>query len=206
MGDPTPEDANRHRYTGYEMASRLAFFLTNSGPDDVLLDRAESGRLIEVDQIAEQAWRLLESPRARTAAQSFFAQYLDLGRLAHVDRDPAVYPGFGPALLGAMETEVRLMVDDIVFRRQGDIRDLFSAPKGYVNSALAALYEIEAPGAGEYIFVPVEFGPESHRAGILTLAAFLTMNAHASETSPTLRGKYIRERILCQTVPAPPMT
>ena len=42
------------------------------------------------------------------------------------------------------------------------------------------------------------------RAGILTSSAFLTMNAHATETSPTLRGKYVRERVLCETVPGPP--
>ena len=30
------------------------------------------------------------------------------------------------------------------------------------------------------------------------------MNAHPSETSPTLRGKYFRERIFTETVPPPP--
>jgi hypothetical protein len=30
------------------------------------------------------------------------------------------------------------------------------------------------------------------------------MNAHETETSPTLRGKYVRERVLCDVVPAPP--
>ena len=103
-----------------------------------------------------------------------------------------------------METEVRLLVDDLVFRSKGDIRDLFTEPRGYVNRALAELYGVEAPGASEIAFVPVDFPSESSRAGILTLGAFLTMNAHPTETSPTLRGKYIRERVLCQAVPAPP--
>jgi hypothetical protein len=121
-----------------------------------------------------------------------------------VERDPAQYPGFGPDLLRAMSTEVRLLVDDLVFRQRGDIRSLFSAPRGYVNRALADLYGVEAPGAGAHIFVPVEFGPETPRAGVLTLGAFLPMNAHASETSPTLRGKYVLERVLCRDIPAPP--
>jgi len=204
VGDPVPDMPGHRRFSDYEMASRLAFFLTDSGPDDALLDTAEAGELGTEADLAAHAWRLLEGPRARSAVQAFFAQYLDLERLAHVDRDPAEYPLFNPALLGAMEAEIRLLVDDIVFRQQGDIRDLFSAPRGYVNTALAELYGVEAPGASQHIFVPVEFTPETPRAGILTLGAFLTMNAHASETSPTLRGKYIRERVFCQTVPAPP--
>jgi hypothetical protein len=103
-----------------------------------------------------------------------------------------------------METEIRLLVDDVIFRRGGDVRGLFSTPRGYVNRGLADLYGVEAPGATGNAFVPVEFGPEDHRAGILTSSAFLTMNAHQSETSPTLRGKYILERVLCQNVPPPP--
>ena len=34
--------------------------------------------------------------------------------------------------------------------------------------------------------------------------ALLALNAHATETSPTKRGKFIRERFLCQSIPAPP--
>ena len=103
-----------------------------------------------------------------------------------------------------MKTEVELLVDDIVYRNPRDIRGLFSEPKGYVNRDLANLYGVDAPRATGSTFVPVEFDQNTPRAGILTLGAFLTMNAHQTETSPTLRGKYIRERVFCQTVPAPP--
>ena len=136
---------------------------------------------------------MLAKPRSRIAIQDFFSQYLDLGRLQEVERDPNLYPGYNSTLPKAMETEVRLLVDDLVFRSKGDIRDLFTEPRGYVNRALAELYGVEAPGASEIAFVPVDFPSESSRAGILTLGAFLTMNAHPTETSPTLRGKYIRD-------------
>lgn len=201
---PTADDPGRLRYTDYEMATRLAYLLTNSTPDAELLDAAERGELVEASGLEAQTRRLLGLPRAREAVQDFFAQYLDLPRLARVQRDPAAYPGFDAHLLWAMETEVRLLVDDLVFRRGADIRELLSAPRGYVNRGLATLYGIEAPGATGAVFVPVDFGPETPRAGVLGLAAFLTMNAHPTETSPTLRGKYVRERVLCQTVPPPP--
>ena len=205
QGEPRPEgDGTMHRYTAWEMAGRLAFLLTDAGPDDTLLDAAERGELDTPDQLSAHAERLLEGPRARAAVQSFFAQYLDLKRLEQVDLDPLLYPGFSRGLVRAMETEVRLLVDDLVFRRRADIRGLFSAPRGYVNRELAALYGIEAPGATTTAFVPVTFGADVPRAGVLTLGAFLTMNAHRTETSPTLRGKFIRERVLCQEVPPPP--
>jgi hypothetical protein len=72
-----------------------------------------------------------------------------------------------------------------------------------VNSELAALYGVEAR-RHPITFVPVELPEDGPRAGILTLGAFLTMNAHETENSPTARGKYVRERVLCQDVPAPP--
>ncbi|MCA9539623.1 MAG: DUF1592 domain-containing protein [Myxococcales bacterium] len=201
---PAPDDLDRRRYTPYEMASRLAFLLTDSAPDEALLDAAERGELLDPTTLAAQADRLLALPRARDAVQDFFAQYLHLPRLAPVQRDPAVYPGFDAQLLWAMETEVRLLVDDLVFRRHGDLRGLFSAPRAYVNRDLAALYGVDVPEATPTAFVPITFGPEVPRAGVLGLGAFLTMNAHPTETSPTLRGKYVRERVLCQTVPPPP--
>ena len=204
VGEPDPNDVQRRRYTSYEMASRLSFLLWNTGPDQDLLDAAGNGELLDDESLFRHADRLAASPRGRKAVQDFFAQYLDLGRLQNVDRDPALYPGYTPALPAAMETELRLLVDDLVFRRDADIRELFYVQRGFVNSELAAIYELDAPGATPVTFVPVDFPEDSPRAGLLTLAAFLTMNAHPSETSPTLRGKYVRERILCQEVPAPP--
>lgn len=204
LGEPDPEEAGARRYTSWEMAQRLSFLLWNTAPDQALLDAAERGELVDDVTLEAHAQRMLDDPRARRAVQDFFAQYLDLSRLARVERDPMRYPGASETLLAAMETELRLLVDDVVFRQDTDVRELFSAPRGYVNSELAALYGVTAPGASLVAFVPVEFPPESPRAGILTLGAFLTMNAHPTETSPTLRGKYLRERIFCQDVPPPP--
>lgn len=204
LGEPDPEDATRYRYTSWEMAQRLAILLWNSIPDEALLEAASQGLLLDDDSLNEQVDRMLQDPRARAAVQDFFAQYLDLKRLDDVQRDPARYPGYVPSLLDAMRTEVKLLVDDIIFTQDQDIRTLFSAKRSFVNDQLAALYEVDAPGAARWAFVPVTFDASSPRAGVLTLGAFLTINAHPTETSPTLRGKYLRERIFCQQVPPPP--
>jgi hypothetical protein len=204
VGEPDPEDPARLRYTSWEMASRLSFLLWNTIPDDALLDAAEADALSTRAGIAEQAERLLADPRARVAIQDFFAQYFDLGRLDGLSRDPTRYPLFTDTLVPAMRTEVQLLVDDFVHRRDADIRKVFSTRDTFVNDELAALYEVDAPGASAVAFVPVTLPEDGPRAGLLTLGAFLTMNAHETETSPTRRGKYVRERVLCDEVPQPP--
>ena len=204
LGEPDPGDPTRLRFTGHEMASRLSFLLWNTTPDDALLDAAAAGDLLTADGLELAAERLLADPRARVAIQEFFAQFLDLGRLDGVTRDPARYPQFSPTMLASMRTEVQLLVDDLIHRRDGDIRSIFSTRNTFLNSELAALYGVPAEGATPVTFVPVELPADGARAGLLTLGAFLTMNAHETENSPTARGKYVRARVLCQDVPAPP--
>jgi len=204
QGEPDPDDASLLRYTAYEMASRMSFLLWNRAPDKALLDAAANGSLLTDEGLRAEAERLLSLPPARKAVQDFFAQYFDLNRLNEVDRDSTVYPGFTETMPQSMRTELELIVDDFVFRQNGDIRGLFDTRKTFVNEELANLYGVEAPGATAISYAPVTLPPESNRVGILTLGAFLTMNAHPTETSPTLRGKYVRERVLCQTVPVAP--
>ena len=193
------------RYSDLEVASRMSFLLWNTGPDDALLDAAIAGRLSTTDGIEAEALRMLEDPRARRAVRAFFAQYFDLGRLNNVsERDMTLHPLFTPTLATAMRTEIELLVDDVVFTRDVDVRELLRTRRTFVNSELANLYEVSATNASPITFVPVELPEDGERAGILTLGAFLMANAHPTETSPTLRGKYIRERLLCDLVPAPP--
>jgi hypothetical protein len=204
LGEPDPERPDRLRYTSHEMASRLSFLLWNTTPDDELLDAAVGDALLTEAGLLEQAERMLADPRASAAVQEFFAQYFDLGRLDGIARDPVVYPLFSSTLPQSMRTEVQLLVDDFVFRRDADIRGIFGTRSTFVNEELAMLYGVDAPGASPIAFVPVELPADGPRAGMLTLGAFLMMNAHETEPSPTRRGKYVRERVLCQTVTPPP--
>lgn len=204
LGEPDPEQPGRLRYTSHEMGSRLSFLLWNTTPDDQLLDAADAGELLTDDGLRAHAERMIADPRASAAVQEFFAQYFDLSRLDGITRDPAIYPLFASTLPESMRAEVKLLVDDFVFRRDADIRGIFGTRTTFVNEELALLYGVEAPGASPIAFVPVELPADGPRVGLLTLGAFLTMNAHETETSPTLRGKFVRERVLCQSVMPPP--
>lgn len=205
MLDPEPDREGWRRYSDLEVASRMAFLLWNAAPDDALLAAAEDGALSTEEGLHGEALRMLEDPRARRAVRAFFAQYFDLPRLADVrERDLELHPLFTPTLVVAMRTELELVVDDVVFARDADVRELFRTRRTFVNDELATLYDLDVDGVTPITFVPVELPDDGPRAGILTLGAFLTMNAHPTETSPTLRGKYVRERLLCDLVPPPP--
>ena len=204
LGEPDPDDGDRLRYTSYEMASRLSYLLWDTMPDDELLDAADDGSLLTADGLREHAERLIASDRARESVGAFFGQYFDLSRLDGVTRSQELYPLYNDLMPQEMRAEVELLVDDIVFRRDVDFRKIYGTTKTFVSNHLATLYGVEAPGATPIAYVPVTLPEDGPRRGLLTTAAFLTMNAHETETSPTARGKYLRERVLCDEVPAPP--
>jgi hypothetical protein len=51
---------------------------------------------------------------------------------------------------------------------------------------------------------PFEFPEGDPRAGIHAQASFVALHSHQGLSSPTLRGKALRELLLCEPVPAPP--
>jgi len=206
LGAPDPAHPARLRYTPWEMASRLSYFLWNTTPDDALLDAAEAGTLGTVEGVRAQVRRLLASPRAREAVGNFFTEYLKLDRLDTIARDPAVFPLMSPTLPTAMRAEVLGMLDAIVFARDADVREMFDTRATVLNDELARLYGLPfaAPTGPGGTLVPFTLPANGPRAGVLTTAALLTLNAHATETSPTLRGRFVRQFLLCQDIPPPP--
>ncbi len=202
VGEPDPEHPGWLRYTGYELATRLSFFLRNTTPDDALLDAAERGELATASGLESHARRLLEGEQAHASLDEFFAELLHLAPLAGLTRDAAAFPHMSPTLGASMRGETLALFEDVVFRRDGDVRELFDSKKTFVNAELAKLYGLEAPsGAG---FVAVTLPSDQPRVGIFGHASFLAVNAHVTRSSPTYRGKAIRERILCESMPPPP--
>src|SRR5690606_9743086 len=62
----------------------------------------------------------------------------------------------------------------------------------------------EGPNGSPDAWQPFEFPSSDSRGGILTQVAFTSLHSPAGRGSPTLRGKAVREIMLCQQVPAPP--
>lgn len=202
-GEPHPELAGKRRYTGYELAARLSFFLWNSIPDDELLDAAASGALHTDEGLQLQAERLLASPRARAGARNFFGEYLGLSKLDSLSKDPKVFVNFSPDLAPAAREETLRDYESLVFDHEGDYRDIFTTNRTFVNARLAALYHVPSPldvGFAE-VLLP-EDGP---RRGLLGHASILALYAHPTSSSATLRGKFVRTTLLCGKISNPPV-
>src|SRR6185369_11387922 len=53
-------------------------------------------------------------------------------------------------------------------------------------------------------WAPYEYPKDAQQAGILTQASFVGLHSPPGRSSPTIRGKALREVLLCQKVPDPP--
>jgi hypothetical protein len=184
----------------YAVASRLSYFLWDTMPDEALFGAAASGQLSTKAGVDKAVERMMMDGRAREALNEFASQWLrfDLAQTAVKDR--TLYPQFSPELAAAMTEETRRLIADLVWNDRS-FMDVFTAPYTYVNSDLAALYGIPAP-ANDFDRVPLP--DTSGRAGILGHGTFLAQTSKPGETSPTVRGYFVREHFFCHQVPDPP--
>jgi uncharacterized protein DUF1592/uncharacterized protein DUF1588/uncharacterized protein DUF1585 len=198
--EPDPARPGEARLDAYSIASRLSFFLWNAAPDDELLRAVEQGQLQHAAGRAKQVDRMLASPRLETGVRAFFDDMLRFDDLAVLAKDPGIYPSFGAETVAdAREQTLRTLVDQLIAQKR-DYRDLFTSRDTFLSPSLAVIYGVAAPPGWSAYTSPVD----SPRAGLLTQVSFLAAHAHPGRSSPTLRGKALRELLLCQTVPRPP--
>ncbi|MEO6601727.1 MAG: DUF1592 domain-containing protein [Polyangiaceae bacterium] len=192
------------RLTGYELASRLSFLLWNSLPDKQLLDDAQNGLLATKDGIRSTVDRLLAAPAGREAVAEFGAQFMRLDRVASQAKDQMLYPAYTPDLQAGMVRDMRDVWASVVLDDQASALELFSTRKVVANSDLAKLYGLDTAGLDSKTFKAFTLPADSPRIGILSKAAFLSQWANQQEGSPTLRGRFIRQSLICQVIPGPP--
>ncbi|MGE3333960.1 MAG: DUF1592 domain-containing protein [Rhodospirillaceae bacterium] len=195
-----PKNPGQHRLDAYSLATRLSLFLWNSAPDDQLLKAAETGEIQTPKGLAKQVDRMLASARLEQGVRAFFDDMFAFDTFNALSKDTTVYPTFtGQALNDAREETLRVVVDHLIHQK-GDYRDLFTTRETFISPALAAIYKLPAPPT----WTRYEFPEGSQRAGIVTHISFLATHSHPARTSATLRGKALRELLLCQPVPPPP--
>jgi len=200
IGTPDAAAGGRYRYSGYEMASRLSFLFWNSTPDDALLTAAENGQLDGPDGIQQQVVRLLSSPRARTGIASYARE---LFALDFFEEKTGIDMRYTSTLRQAMSQEMMSLFQSRL-DPGADTLELLDTNKTFVNAELASLYGIQ--GVTGTALVAATLPSSGPRAGILGTGVFLaqTSKLDVGETSPTARGVFINEQILCRDVPPPP--
>ncbi len=200
VGEDDPERTGKRRFSSHEMAGRLSYALWGTTPDDELLNAAEKGALVDATGLAAQVDRLLLSPRFGDAVDRFFDEHWHLVRLAGLGKDTNLFPDFSSTAGDSMREEMRLLVRDVLVEGDADVRSLFTTKTTFVNAELAQLYGIPTPSGGGFAKVNLP----TDREGILTTGAVLAGHSPPTRTSPTSRGIFIYERMLCREVHPPP--
>ena len=197
-----PDDAGGYRYTDYEMASRLSYFLWNTTPDQILLDAAELGGLTETEDLAFHVDRMLSDDRARAGMRAFFIDMLNLHELDDLTKDPLIFLYMSDDLGESAREETLVGLEQLIFEDNADYRELFTTQDAWVNRRLASIYNVPAPSMDGFAWTTLSNA--DRRRGFFGQVSFLALQSHAVSTSVTLRGKFIRENILCQNIPDPP--
>jgi hypothetical protein len=161
---------------------------------------AQKGELVTREGIAVQVKRMLGRPRARALPARFLGESWRVHKLDADSKNPKAYPLWTAALLNAYREELTRVLDEAVFGRGADLRELFDLRETFANKEMAKVYGMTSLTSTDFVKVPLD----ANRAGVLTLGAVIAANSPADRSSPTYRGVWIRERVLCQEVPAPP--
>jgi len=184
----------------YELASRLAFFLTDSPPDAALMAAADSGALLETDEIARQTQRLLATDRAKAMVASFHRQWLKLFKIVGASKDSTAFPGFSSNVANALADATNRFVS-YAFWQLDSLEGLLTDSHAFVTDRIAPYFGVPAPGSKDPTLVSLD---PNQRAGILTQPGLLAGLANALNDSPVQRGVLVLNSFLCTTLAAPP--
>jgi hypothetical protein len=206
--DPDPSDAAKLRLDAYSKATRLSFFLWDTTPDTELLAAAKSGKLATPDGLRQQVDRLLASPKLEDGVRAFFSDMLAFDEFGTLLIDSKLFPRFTKNVEDDAREQTLKTIADHLLNKSADYRDLFTTRDTFLTPALAAVYNVPLPRSqelgGAIPWTAHHFADNDPHVGILTHISFLSLHSHPGSSSPTLRGKALRENFLCQPIPPPP--
>jgi hypothetical protein len=198
--DPDPQDEDGIReLSGYELASRLSYFLWSSMPDQRLFELAESGELKNHEVLTAEARRMLADPKSISLVDNFAGQWLQLRDVSRMTPDPELFPDFDGELQMAMRRETEIFFETMI-REDRSVLEFLDADFTFVNERLARHYGISEVTGDQFQRVRLADG----RRGILTHASILMLTSNPTRTSPVKRGKWILENMLAEPPPPPP--
>ncbi|MBX9585233.1 MAG: DUF1592 domain-containing protein [Gemmataceae bacterium] len=178
----------------YAVASRLAFALWDSPPDDELLKAAAEEKLSTPEQVREQADRMLRDSRAKAKVRDLLLTWLKVKQPPDLAKDPKRFPGFDDATAADLRTSLERFLDAVASSEDADFRRLLLDDRVPVNERLAKLFGVAGPEDGPgWRAVPLDPG---RRAGVLTHPYMLAAFAYTAESSPIHRGVFIARGVL----------
>jgi mono/diheme cytochrome c family protein len=194
-------DGGAYRLSDLDLASRLAFFIWSSIPDDELLEVASKGQLSKPGVLEQQVKRMLADSRSEALATNFAGQWLYLRTIEGSSPDVYLFPNFGENLRHDFRRETELFFQSIL-RENRSVLELLTADYTYVNERLAKHYGFPNVFGSQFRRVAIT---DPNRRGLLGQGSILTVTSLADRTSVVGRGKWILENILGAPPPPPPM-
>jgi hypothetical protein len=188
--------------TAFEMATRLSYFVWSTMPDETLYQAAVAGKLTQTADVVAQVQRMLGDAKAGAFADVMASQWMQGMVLETSEPDAAIFRTWKATLRTAMAQELRLFMAGIV-KGTAPATDLLTANYTYVNLQLAQFYGLPDAGSLTEQFARVDVDL-TRRGGVLRQGGFLVLTSHRDRTAPTLRGKWILSRLLCDPPPPPP--
>ncbi|WP_437957314.1 DUF1588 domain-containing protein [Sorangium sp. So ce119] len=191
IGAPSDEASAAFRLTDHEIATFLSYSVLGAPPTAALIAAADRGELADPALLPGHIEELLSTPGAADQLGHFLLQWLRLHTFeAEVEKFEDVFPGFA-------DVKAAMFAETQSFLRahggmQGSIASLLTAPVTPSDRALSAFYRSDASGA-----------TDTARSGLLSLGSVLARTAKQYLTSPTLRGLFIRDQLLCQHITLP---
>ncbi|MFK7820644.1 MAG: DUF1592 domain-containing protein [Planctomycetaceae bacterium] len=186
--------------SGYQLASRLSYFLWGTMPDEELMSLAKTGELTKSEVLREQTERLLQDDRSKAFVQSFAGQWLDLRSIDNTSPDKRLYPEFDEILKLSMVSETEQFFAELM-REDLPVHNFIDSDFAMLNRRLSRHYEIDDVD-GQQI-QRVALPEDSPRGGVMTQAAVLKVTANGTVTSPVTRGSWVISRLLNEP-PSPP--
>lgn len=185
----------------FELASRLAYFLWSTTPDDELLQLAERGQLRSA--LHAQVKRMLASEKSAAFIDNFAGQWLQFRNLDAVHPDRKMFKIYTDRLRDAMMRETRMFFTHIM-REDESLMDVLTADYTFVNELLSDHYGFKGEAAVKgNEFRRVSLAGTSRR-GVITHGSVLTLTSNPTRTSPVKRGKWVLENLLGSSPPPPP--
>jgi Protein of unknown function (DUF1592)/Protein of unknown function (DUF1588)/Protein of unknown function (DUF1595)/Protein of unknown function (DUF1587) len=202
LGTPTPGGPKGQvNLTPHEIATSLAFSLTNSVPDEALWQKADTGELAKPEVFAAEVDRLLALPETKANLSQLAGYWLGLEKLKLTEKDTSKFPEFTPELKADMTKSAQLFVQDLL--ATGSITDLVTSNKMFLNESLAAAFGIPGVTGADMQAVSVAL-PERHN-GILSQPGVLAAYSRPTRGDPIHRGLFAFYGLACGgQVPAPP--
>ncbi|HEX6274880.1 MAG TPA: DUF1592 domain-containing protein, partial [Polyangiaceae bacterium] len=184
----------------HELATRLSYFLWSSMPDQELSDAADAGTLTSDPSALQTATaRMLLDTKAAQLTENFAGQWLTLRRLKLFAPSTKTFPNFDMGLRDAAVEETERFFSALVTDNAA-LETLLTADFTFVNSGLGEHYGVLVSGAD---FQRVSLAATA-RAGILGQMSFLAATSHPAVTSPSKRGVWVLEQLLCDAPNPPP--